>query len=153
MTPGRRSLQFKSTDEIIAEVERLRGGCKTVGAWSLAHIFGHLASVIEAILKAPAPAPGTPPPPTQFSPEKRDEVLASGVLPEGLPQPDWLDGFQPQGAQEEADRLHAALVAFEASPGPVGRHRYFGLLSKEQWDRLNCIHCAHHMSFAIPDES
>lgn len=153
MTPGRRSLQFSSTDEIIAEVERLRGGCKTVGAWSPAQIYGHLASVIEAILKAPAPAPGTPPPPTLFSPEKRDEVFASGMLPEGVPQPDWLAGFQPQGEQEEADRLCAALRAFGASAGPVGHHRYFGALSKEQWDRLNCIHCAHHLSFAIPDRA
>ena len=53
MTPGRRSLQFDSIDEIIPEVERLRKGCKTVGAWSLAHICGHLASVIKGTLERP----------------------------------------------------------------------------------------------------
>lgn len=153
MTPGRRSLRFNSTDEIIADVERLRRGCKTVGEWSPAHIYGHLASVIEMILKAPAPAPGSPPPATRMSPEQRDEVFASGLIPEGLPQPESLAAYQPGTEAEEADRLRAALVAFEASPGPVAHHRYFGPLSPEQWKRLNCIHCAHHLSFAVPNES
>lgn len=137
MTPGRRSLQFNSTDEIIADVERLRRGCTTVGSWSPAHIFGHLASVIEAVLKAPAPAEGTPPPATLFPPDRRAEVFATGKLPEGIPQPGLLESFQPKSEAEEADRLRAALVAFEASPGPVGHHRYFGPLSPEEWKRLN----------------
>ena len=150
MTPGRRTLRFESIDEIMPEVERLRRGCTTVGAWSLAHICGHLASVIEGTLRAPAPAPGAPPPATLFSPEKRDEVFASGVLPEGLPMPPHLESFRPGGEPEEAERLRAALDAFRASPGPVAIHRYFGTLSKDQWARLHCVHCAHHLSFAIP---
>jgi Protein of unknown function (DUF1569) len=152
MTPGRRSLQFNSIDEIIPEVERLRRGHTTVGAWSLAHICGHLASVIQATLEAPAPPPGTPVPSTWFSPEKRDEILASGRLPEGLPLPDALVSFQAQGEQEEVDRLRAALAAFEASPGPVAPHRFLGPLTKDQWRLLHRIHCAHHLSFAVPVE-
>jgi hypothetical protein len=153
MTPGRRTLRFESIDEIMREVERLRRGCTTVGAWSLAQICGHLAATIRGTLEAPAPDLGSPPPPTLMSPEKRDEIFASGAIPEGLPLPPHLESFQPASEQEEADRLRAALDAFRASPGPVAVHRFFGKLTKDQWARLHCIHCAHHLSFATPRES
>ena len=47
-------------------------------------------------------------------------------------------------------RARAALVAFKASPGPVIPHRIFGPLARDEWDRLQLIHLAHHLSFAVP---
>ena len=43
-----------------------------------------------------------------------------------------------------------AIAHYKASPGPVIQHLFFGPLSKAEWDRLQLIHCAHHLSFAIP---
>ena len=36
------------------------------------------------------------------------------------------------------------------SPGPAIPHRIFGPLTREEWHRLQLIHCAHHLSFAVP---
>ena len=49
--------------------------------------------------------------------------------------------------------LREAIVHYAASPGPAIDHPFFGPLTKEEWDRAHLIHCAHHLSFAVPDES
>ena len=46
--------------------------------------------------------------------------------------------------------LRAAIAHYRASPGPVIPHRIFGPLTKDEWDRLQLIHLAHHLSFAVP---
>jgi hypothetical protein len=53
-------------------------------------------------------------------------------------------------APEEAEGLRAAISHYKASPGPVIPHRLFGPLTKAEWDRLQLIHVAHHLSFAVP---
>ena len=56
------------------------------------------------------------------------------------------------GDREEARGLRDAIAHYRASAtGPLAPHRVFGPLTKAEWDRLQCIHCAHHLSFAIPN--
>jgi hypothetical protein len=46
---------------------------------------------------------------------------------------------------------HPAAAAYcKASSGPVIPHPSIGPLTKAEWDRFHLIHCAHHLSFAIP---
>ena len=33
---------------------------------------------------------------------------------------------------------------------PPAPHPFFGPLTRAEWTRLHCIHCAHHLSFALP---
>ena len=47
MTPERRTLRFDRFDDIMPDVERLLAGHATVGAWSLAQICRHLATVMR----------------------------------------------------------------------------------------------------------
>ncbi|HEX8199518.1 MAG TPA: DUF1569 domain-containing protein, partial [Isosphaeraceae bacterium] len=54
------------------------------------------------------------------------------------------------GEREEAEGLRAAIAYYRASPGPVIPHRIFGPLTRDEWDRLQLIHLAHHLSFAVP---
>jgi hypothetical protein len=54
-------------------------------------------------------------------------------------------------APEEAEGLRAAISHYKASAGPVIPHRLFGPLTKAEWDRLQLIHVAHHLSFAVPE--
>jgi hypothetical protein len=130
------------------EVERLLEGHTTVGAWSLAQICRHLATVLRRVVDLPASAPNDP---SQWVGEDRKrEVFESGVIPEGLPAPPEIVPGEVLGEREEAEGLRAALAHFRASPGPVVAHRFFGFLSREEWERLQCVHCAHHLSFAIP---
>lgn len=148
MTPGRRSLQFHNFDEINADVDRLLDGCSTVGNWSLGQICNHLATVTRRILNTPVDGPHDTS--LRVSAEQRDRVLTTGVLPEGIALPGGLATPGEMDPREAARFLRQTLADFAATPGPLAPHRLFGPLSRDQWDRLVCIHCAHHLSFAIP---
>jgi Protein of unknown function (DUF1569) len=148
MTPGRRTLHFPGLDEIMPDVDRLLDGHTMVGHWSLAQICRHLATVMRRVVDLPA---STPQDPSQWVPEERKrQVLESGMIPEGLPAPPEVLPAGALGEREEADGLRAAIAHYQSSSGPVIPHRIFGPLTKAEWDRLQCIHCAHHLSFAIP---
>jgi hypothetical protein len=67
-----------------------------------------------------------------------------------VPGPPEIMPTDTLGAREEAEGLRAAIAHYQASPGPVVAHRIFGPLTKAEWDRLQLIHCAHHLSFAVP---
>ena len=149
MTPGRRTLRFGSFDEIMPDVERLLEGHTTVGRWSLAETCQHLATTMRRVVDLPA---STPADPSQWvGEEQKRRVLESGVLPEGIPGPPGVVPSEPRGEREEAEGLRTAIAHYRASPGPVIPHRLFGPLTKPEWDRLQLVHAAHHLSFARPD--
>jgi hypothetical protein len=149
-TTGRRTLRYKSLDEVMPDVERLLEGHSTVGQWSLAQICRHLATVMRRVVDMPA---STPQDPSQWvGEEQKRQVLDSGMLPEGLPGPPQLMPTETLGEHEEAEGLRQAIAHYKASAGPVIPHRIFGPLTKDEWDRLQLIHVAHHLSFAVPAE-
>ncbi len=148
MTPARRTLRFADLDEVMPDVERLLQGHTTVGRWSLAQICCHLATVMRRVVDLPA---STPSDPSQWVPEEQKrQVLESGLLPEGLPGP--ADLMPPESLDDhaEAEGLRQAIAHYRASAGPAIPHRIFGPLTRAEWDRLQLIHCAHHLSFAVP---
>ena len=148
MNPGRRTLSYRSLDEAMLDVERLREGHTTVGHWSLAQICRHLSTVMRRVVDLPA---STPHDPSQWVAEgEKRRVLESGVLPEGLPGPPEIMPNETLTEHEEAEGLRAAIAHYRASPGPAIPHRIFGRLTRAEWDRLQLIHLAHHLSFAIP---
>ncbi len=148
MENGRRALEFKSFDEIMPDVEQLLKGHRTVGTWPLPRILKHLSLVLRRVVDLPASTPHDPS--MEVSAEAKNHVFTTGKLPEAVPVPDMLTPESANTAREEADELRAALAHFLASPGPVIKHRLFGALTREEWHRLQLIHCAHHLSFAIP---
>jgi Protein of unknown function (DUF1569) len=150
MTPGRRTLRYGSLDDIMPDVERLLAGHTTVGNWSLAQICRHLATVMRRVVDLPASTPHDPS--LWVGEERKREVLESGMIPESLPAPPQVVPAETLGEREEAEGLRQAIDYYKASPGPVIPHRLFGPLSKEEWDRLQLIHVAHHLSFAVPVE-
>ena len=147
MTPGRRPLRYESFDAIMPDVDRLLGGHTTVGNWSLAQICRHLATVMRRVVDLPA---STPHDATQeVGEERKRQVFESGMLPEGLPAPPAVLPTESLDEREEVEGLRRAIAHYKASPGPVVPHRLFGPLTREEWDRIQCIHCAHHLSFAV----
>lgn len=151
MTPGRRTLHFQDLDDIMPDVDRLLDGHTTVGNWSLAQICRHLATVMRRVVDLPA---STPHDSSQWvGEEQKRQVFDSGMLPEGLATPPQVLPADTHGDREEAEGLRQAIAHYRASPGPVIPHRLFGPLSKDEWDRLQLIHFAHHLSFAVPLES
>lgn len=150
MTPERRDLAFSTLDEIVPESERLLRGYRAVGNWSLAQVCRHLANTFRNTAVTP-PDVGSAPPLTPEQLEARS-VFDHGQLPEGIPMrnpklypPENLD------AQTEIDAMREALDVFLSSPGPGPIHPRLGPLSKEEWTHFHRIHCAHHLSFLIPE--
>jgi uncharacterized protein DUF1569 len=150
MTTQRRTLQFASLDEVMPEVDRLRQGHTTVGTWSLAQICRHLATVLRRVVDLPASTPHDPS--QELGEERKREVLETGRIPEGLPAPQVVSPEGQLDEDVEAENLRQAIAYFQASPGPVAPHRFFGPLTRDEWHRLQCVHCAHHLSFAIPGQ-
>lgn len=148
MTPGRRTLRYESLDDVMPDVERLLEGHTTVGGWSLAQICRHLASAIRRVVDLPVSTPFDPS--HRVSEEQKRRVFETGVLPEGLPGPPEIIPAGTLDEWEEAEGVRAAIAHYRASPGPVIPHRFFGPLTKAEWDRLQLIHFAHHLSFAVP---
>jgi hypothetical protein len=148
MTPGRRTLRYESLDQVMPDVERLLEGHTTVGTWSLAQICRHLASAMRRVVDLPASTPYDPS--FRVPDEVKRQVFETGSLPERLPGPAEIMPAETLSEREDAEWLRAAIAHYRASTGPVIPHRFFGPLSKEEWDRLQLIHFAHHLSFAIP---
>ena len=149
MTPGRRTLRYESFDEVMPDVERLLEGHRTVGNWSLARICRHLAAVLRRHVDLPASTrlrPGR-----SGSPRSRSGGCSSrassprGSAPRRASWPETVGD-----EREEAEGLRAAIAYYKASPGPAIPHRILGPLTREEWDRFQLIHLAHHLSFAVP---
>jgi len=145
---GRRTLQFRDFDEVMPDVERLLEGHSTVGNWTLAQICRHLGTVLRRVVDLPA---STPHDPSQWvAEETKRQVLESGVIPEGLPAPPEIVPGDTLGEREEAEGLRRAIAHYRNAPGPAIPHRLFGPLTRAEWDRLQLVHLAHHLSFAVP---
>jgi hypothetical protein len=148
----RRTLQFENLGQVAQEVERLRrDGYARAGNWGLAQVCEHLALALEATMAGfPRPFPWWVR--RLVGPGLRAWVLGTGRLPAGLPVP---AGVAPPAAPEEGAavrHLREALERFARFDGPLAPHPAFGRLSRRQWERLNLIHCAHHLSFLLPRE-
>ncbi len=143
----RRQLTFASLDDVMLDVDRLLAGHSTVGRWTLGQILNHLVAGIRLTALAPA----TSPEPTREQDVVRRRFFRAGRFPDGveaplpvlLPQP----GLDPRA---EADALRHAIARYLARIAPFPAHPRLGPLTGEEWTRFHCIHCAHHLGFAVP---
>jgi hypothetical protein len=149
-TAARRPLAFASLDQVIPDVDRLLQGHTTVGRWSLGQICNHLTGAFVGSVEGfPRKAPWLVR--KAVGPIILRRLLGTGRMAEGIKLP---EGMRPKPGLDdraEAEALRAALRLFAAHPGPPATHPFFGRMSREQWDHLHRIHCAHHLSFALPD--
>lgn len=153
---GRRTLRFSSWDEVIAETHRLSasaraGTLKSVGNWSLAEMFDHLANLLAVAtgdLRFTAPWPV--------------RVLGRTIGRRLLLGRDLRPGMALRGAA--ARLLPAEGVTLDAAEarllGLLGRVRagerltapspLLGPLTHEEWTDLQLRHFGHHYSFVRP---
>jgi hypothetical protein len=144
---ARRKLDFANLDEVMPEVERLLAGHTTVGGWTLAQICNHLATGIQITLDAPVRS-------TQATREQdvaRRRFFHQSQFPENVQAP--LPILVPRAdldSVEQAGLLRAAISRFSACARALPPHPRLGPLSREEWNRFHCMHCAHHLGFAVP---
>lgn len=149
MPATRRSLSFASVDQVMQEVDRLLAGHTTVGNWSLGQICSHLERAVDGSVtgfaeRAPWPLRKT------IGPWLLKRILRTGSFPKLIKLPKRYEPRPGSDARTEAEALRAALARYVAHPGPFAWHPLADVNSREMWDQLHCIHCAHHLGFALP---
>jgi hypothetical protein len=148
LTPGRRALTFASRDELMPDVERLLQGHTTVGKWLLGQICGHLAQSLHDTIGFPVRAPWLVR--KTVGPLLLRWVLRRGRFIEGMKAPPQNQPAPGVDARAAAEALRAALTRLAAHTGPLVEHPFGGCVTREVWERFHCVHCAHHLSFAVP---
>lgn len=147
----RRALTFATLDRVMPEVDRLLEGHETLGQWSLGQICNHLATAVTYSVDGfPMLAPWIVR--KTIGAVHRGQVLKTGRMAAGRKLP---VKYQPRpglDARAEAEALRATLQFYAANQDPLKLHPFFGRLTRDEWDRLHAIHCAHHLSFVLPVE-
>jgi hypothetical protein len=130
------------------EVRALLAGHETVGHWSLAQICRHLADTLNGSLD------GMDLRNHRWKRRLTGKPLLLLTFRVGIPPGFTVDpALNPPAGVElsvAVQELEAALARYQAHTGSLQSHPLFGRLSRRQWDRMHCFHCAHHLSFALP---
>jgi hypothetical protein len=145
----RRTLEFARLEDVMPDVDRLLTGHRMTGNWSLGQVCNHLAGVIRLSVegsetRAPWLIRAT------IGRSQKAKILGEGRMKTGFQLP---EAFLPRPGLDdraEAEALRATIAHYLAHPGPRALHPFFGRMKGDEWDRLHRIHCAHHLSFAVP---
>lgn len=147
----RRRLELASLDDVLVETQRLARGHQTLGRWTLAQICRHLADTVHGSIDG-----------FDLRNHRIKRRLLRGWLWRytvrwGIPENYTVDpALSPPagvGLADELARLEEAVHRYRRHAGPLQAHPLFGVLSRTDWDRLHCLHGAHHLSFVLPVDS
>jgi hypothetical protein len=151
--PVRRPLTFAHLNDVMPEVDRLMAGYSRSGNWSLGQVCHHLSSTIRYSIEG---WPG------RYSwllrrtigPRIGRHILCRGKMPDGIRLKGEWRMIPGEGLDDraEAEALRAALRFYAGWPEPFPEHPIFGPLTRDQWDRLHCVHAAHHLGCLSPRE-
>ena len=144
---GRRPLSFTSLDEVMPEVDRLLVSHTTVGRWTLGQILNHLATALRLTLDVPV----RPTEPTREQAIARRRFFRKGRFPEGMEAP--IPVLIPPPDVDtctQAEALREAIDRFRSRADPFPAHPRLGPLTRTEWTRFHCMHCAHHLGFTWP---
>ncbi len=150
MQAERRKLTFSSLNEVMQEVDRLMSGpYVTVGTWSFDQILKHLT---EAITYSVGGYPELAPWLIRKTIGKfiARSILKKGVFPNGIKLPKKFEPKASSDPRAEAEALRAAINYFSGYTGELSLHPLAEKISRDEWTRFHCIHCAHHLGFVVP---
>lgn len=144
--PKRRVLRFDDLKEVLGDIQRLRAReHAALGRWTLAQICKHLADSINGSIDG-----------LDLSRHRFKRWFLAGrmlawTFENGIPTGITVDPkLTPPSGLEIAPAyaaLEEAIRRYQAYRGRLEPHPLFGRMSRVKWDRLHCIHCAHHLSF------
>jgi hypothetical protein len=149
----RRELRFQNLDEVVAEAEKLASGnVRTTGSHTFGQILNHLAlsqDVSTGRVEAPAPPFFM----RLIMPLMKRMVINSKPLRPGVKLPAKGESFFWPDKEFDIPATLQHLkesTEFYNSNGPLEVHPFFGKLTREEADQLNCRHAALHFSFVHP---
>jgi hypothetical protein len=148
---NRRQLRYESFDDFLGDADGLAmGNSRTLGNWTLAQIFDHLARWFRMAVE------GTDvrvPRWVQFILwEWRKRSLSMPSRP-GVKMPSQLKSVLLPEEGLAADRclqdLRSAVSRFRAA-SQFAPHPAYGQLTRDEWQQLALRHAEMHMSFIVP---
>ena len=147
-TAARRALDFTSLDQVLPDVDRLLAGHTTVGKWDLAQICKHLTIILTGAvdgfdMKVPWFV-------KLVAPLFFWRILKTRAMPEGLKATEFVTPKSGLDLRAEVEALRAAVRLFKAHAGPFPDNPFVGRMPRDTVEQFHCIHCAHHLSFALP---
>jgi hypothetical protein len=151
---GRRSLDFQTADEVIAEIQRLSSaGYARMKNWNLTQVCEHLTATMSGgmdgfgfrlpwILRATIIK-------WIFS-----RMLKTRKMPSGPT----MDRLKPKsdGLGENDTVIDACIETIEranAYQGPMEEYPFLNELKVEDWQQFMWMHASHHLGFLIPKET
>jgi hypothetical protein len=152
----RESLTFNNLDEAVADAENLLNkGYDRTGNWDLAQICNHLAEWLKYPIDGYPPAPIFLKPvfwlmKVTFGKRMGQSLLQGGKMKKGLataPQTVFPGG---QDANAAVENFRQQVERWKAYSGPYHPSPIFGSFTQEEWNRGQCVHAAHHLSFLVP---
>ena len=147
---GRRTVNYASLDEILADAERLScGPVKTLGNWTPGQVYKHLATAFNGSIDG---LPDSFPWYIRLIGRVFKKRIMAGSMPAGLKLPaDFAKVVLPEPTADDVGlaALRAAVARLKREPGRA-KHPVFGEITKEEWDRIHHMHSKLHMSFLMP---
>lgn len=157
-TAPRRVLSFRTVDDALAEVARLKaahdaGRLRTTGNWSPGQNLGHIAGWIDFGYEGYPP--GRPPFFVRWYLKVFRKKFLYGQAKPGFNLPG-IDGGtfarDEMDFQTGHDRLVAALTRMKAA-APTHHSPAFGPLTHEQYQQLHLRHAELHMGFLTGEKA
>lgn len=145
----RRLLSFDELSEIMPDVQRVKASHRTFGRWTLGQICVHLAASFNGSID------GLDLRRHRFKRFFFARLLLWYTFRYGIPVDYQVDpGIEPESdvnLDEAVDELSRAIRRYQDHRGSLAAHPLFTRMSRENWYRLHRIHCAHHLSFVLPE--
>jgi len=123
-------------------------GHRTVGRWSLGGICRHLADTLNGSID------GFDLSVHRLKRRWFSRWLWRYTLRFGIPRNYTVNAHLTPPLESDLDdsvsRLENALKRYRKHEGALQPHPLFGMLTRAEWNRMQCLHAAHHLSFAWP---
>lgn len=151
MAAEHRTLRFESLQAAMDEAERLASiETRTTGNFSLGQIFEHLARTFEITL-GDRTLPPAPLPMRVFARLIRPMVLRKASTGFKLPAKtqNVLWPTEPVSTEDGIRHLREAYAKFKAMD-QLPKHVFFGKMTRQQHDTLQCRHFEGHLGFVHP---
>lgn len=130
------------------EVRRLAPAHETIANWSLGQICKHLEDSFVGSLE------GFDLRNHRIKRLLMKRKMLDVALTKGIPLNYTVDpNITPPShvdLDEGIEGLARAIERYQGHDGRTHAHPLFGNMPRETWDRVHCVHCAHHLSFVIP---
>jgi Protein of unknown function (DUF1569) len=144
----RRELKFNSFEGALAELDQLeKGPVQTTGLWSFYQILIHCAESLEfCVRRYPSEAPWVIRATVGRLAFK--ELMKMGYFKPGMVNP------RAPRKREEGDersalvRLRKAILDFQVYTGPMATHPFFGKIARQDFEKYQLMHLAHHLGHA-----